>query len=251
VAGTVRVGTSGWSYRHWRGSVYPPDLSPRAWLRHYATLFDTVEVNATFYRLPRRETVASWAEETPLGFLFAVKGSRYLTHVKRLRDPGGGIERLFAVLEPLEQAGKLGPLLWQLPESFRRRDERLAAFLDALPPGRHAVELRHPSWFCADVYALLRERGAALVIADHPQRPYQARELTASWTYLRFHHGDRADSDYSDAALAAWASWIDSCRAQADVYAYFNNDWAIGLSPESAQRYVGFAARVGRRTIGL
>ncbi len=243
------MGTSGWSYRHWRGTVYPPGLPARAWLGHYATLFDTVEVNATFYRLPSRETVAAWAGQTPAGFLFAVKGSRYLTHVKRLRDPSAGIERFFSVLRPLEQAGKLGPLLWQLPESFRRADERLAAFLDALPPGRHAVELRHESWFCPDLYALLRERGAALVIGDHPHRGFQARELTAEWTYIRFHCGDLADSGYSEEALQTWGAWIEAARERADVYAYFNNDWAIGRSAESAQRYVAFARRLGRRTI--
>jgi len=246
----VRAGTSGWDYRHWRGTVYPPGLPARRRLQHYATLFDTVEVNATFYRLPRPEAVAAWAAETPPRFLFAVKGSRYLTHVKRLRDPAGGVERFFAALEPLEQAGKLGPVLWQLPESFRRDDERLAAFLDALPPGRHCVELRHPSWFAADLYSLLRERGAALVIADHPQRPFQARELTAGWTYLRFHHGDLAGGDYSDAALAGWEERIVSWARTADVYVYFNNDWAIGRSAESAARYVRFARAVGTRTMG-
>ncbi len=245
----VRVGTSGWSYRHWLGSLYPEGLPAQRWLEHYATLFDTVEVNATFYRLPDRATVAAWAERTPPGFVFAVKGSRYLTHVRRLRDPREGIERLLAVVEPVQEAGKLGPFLWQLPQGFVRDEERLAAFLDALPPGRHCLEFRHPSWFCPDVYALLRERGVALVIGDHPQRPFQARELTADWTYLRFHHGDLPDSGYSDRALEAWAEWIDRCRQEADVYAYFNNDWAIGLSPESARTYVDFARRFRTRTI--
>jgi len=245
----TRIGTSGWSYRHWLGSIYPQGLPSERWLEHYATLFDTVEVNATFYRLPSRETVANWAERTPPGFLFAVKGSRYVTHVKRLRDPQGGIERLLAVIEPVEEAGKLGPLLWQLPQSFPRDEERLASFLDLLPSGRHCVELRHPSWFCPDVYALLRERGVALVIGDHPDRPFQARELTTDWTYLRFHHGDLPDSDYSDDSLRAWAEWIDRARRQVDVYGYFNNDWAIGLSPENAGKYVAFARRFRTRTI--
>jgi len=220
----LRVGCCGWIYAHWRGVVYPPGLPVRRWLEHYATLFDTVEVNATFYRLPTERAARGWAEQTPPGFLFAVKGSRYLTHVKRLRDTGGGVERFYAPLEPLTAAGKLGPVLWQLPESFQRDDERLASFLDALPPGLHAVELRHASWFAPEVMALLRERGAALAIGDHPRRPFQLHELTAEWTYVRFHHGRGVEGNYSRGELDEWRRRIAGWRARAAVYAYFNND---------------------------
>lgn len=238
---TVRVGTSGWNYRHWRGTVYPKELPARRWLEHYAGLFDTVEVNATFYRLPRREAVAAWAEQTPPGFLFAVKGSRYVTHVKRLREAARGVARFLEAIEPLAEAGKLGPLLWQLPPTFRRDDERLAAFLDALPTGHHGVELRHASWFTPDVYALLGERNAALVTADDPKMPFQTRTRTADWVYVRLHAGDRPGGDYSDAALRTWKRRIAASRRSGDVYAYFNNDWAVGRSAESARRYAGFA----------
>jgi uncharacterized protein YecE (DUF72 family) len=221
----VRVGCSGWNYKHWRDLVYPQGLPPRRWLEHYATLFDTVEVNATFYRLPTRKAVAGWAEQSPPGFCFAVKGSRYLTHIRRLRDAGQGVERFYAPLEPLIEAGKLGPVLWQLPGNFRRDDERLGAFLDALPAGRHTVEFRHESWFAADVYALLRERQAALTIGDHPERPFQTYELTADWAFVRFHYGRGRGGNYSRRQLEEWRDRIDGWRREADVYAYFNNDW--------------------------
>ena len=222
----VRIGCSGWSYQHWRGVVYPEGLAQRRWLEHYATLFDTVEVNATFYRLPRRDAVAAWVETVPEEFVFAVKASRYLTHVRRLHDLGRGVERFYASIEPLVASEKLGPILWQLPETFHRDEDRLAQALDRLPPGRHAFELRHPSWFEPDVYSLLREHGAALVIGDHPARPFQAHELTAAWTYVRFHHGSRGRrGNYSARELGDWAKRIRSWRFHAEVLAYFNNDW--------------------------
>ena len=223
---TVRIGCSGWVYDHWRGRVYPDGLPQRRWLEHYATLFDTVEVNATFYRLPKRDTVAAWVDGTPPGFLFAVKASRYLTHVRRLRDLGAGLERFYARLEPLVGTPKLGPVLWQLPENFHRDDERLAGALERLPPGRHCFEFRHESWFRPDVYALLREHGAALVVGDTPERPFQAHDLTAGWTFVRFHHGRRGRrGNYSDRELEEWAGRLAAWRARADVHAYFNNDW--------------------------
>src|SRR6185312_8002197 len=148
---------------------------------------------STFYRLPRRDVVAHWVEGTPDGFLFAVKASRYLTHIKRLRDLGPGLERFLERIEPLLGSPKLGPLLWQLPPTFRRDEERLADALAQLPrEPRHCVEFRHPSWFVEDTYALLRERGVALVIGDRPQiNAFQAHERTADWTYVRFHGGTR------------------------------------------------------------
>jgi uncharacterized protein YecE (DUF72 family) len=222
----VRVGCSGWNYAHWREHVYPKGAPARRWLAYYAELFDTVEVNTTFYRLPRRESVAAWVAETPPEFLFAVKASRYLTHMKRLTDPGRGVERFYERIDPLVRSPKLGPVLWQLPENFHRNDERLVSALACLPPGRHCFEFRHPSWFGEEVYALLREHGAALVIGDHPERPFQAYELTADWTFIRFHYGSRGrGGNYSERELEEWAARIQGWRESADVYAYFNNDW--------------------------
>jgi uncharacterized protein YecE (DUF72 family) len=222
----VRIGCSGWNYPHWRELVYPKGLPARRWLEHYAGLFDTVEVNATFYRLPRRESVASWVEETPHGFLFAVKASRYLTHMKRLTDMTRGLERFYERIEPLVKSPKLGPVLWQLPENFHRSDERLASALARLPSGRHCFEFRHPSWFVEDVYALLRQHRAALVIGDHPRRRFQTHELTTDWTFIRFHHGSRGrNGNYSERELEEWAARITEWRRRIEVFAYFNNDW--------------------------
>jgi uncharacterized protein YecE (DUF72 family) len=222
----VRVGCSGWNYAHWRERVYPKGLPQRRWLEHYATLFDTVEVNTTFYRLPKRSAVAGWVEQTPPSFLFTVKASRYLTHIKRLTDMESGVGRFYERIEPLVESGKLGPVLWQLPGTFRRDDERLASALEHVPPGRHCFEFRHPSWFDEDVYAVLRERGVALVIGDSPKRTFQTHELTADWTFLRFHHGHRGrGGNYSERELEDWKRRIAAWRATVDVYAYFNNDW--------------------------
>jgi uncharacterized protein YecE (DUF72 family) len=226
-AGAVRIGCSGWNYRHWRELIYPKGLPARRWLEHYATLFDTVEVNSTFYRLPKRDAVANWVRESPPGFLFAIKASRYLTHVKRLLDLEPGLTRFYERLDPLLHTEKMGPLLWQLPANFHRDDERLAGALERLPSGeRHCFEFRHESWFCDEVYALLREHGAALVIGDHPERPFQTHELTADWTFVRFHYGSRGrGGNYSETELRQWGERIARFAVRGDVYCYFNNDW--------------------------
>jgi len=222
----VWIGCSGWNYAHWRERVYPKGLPPSRWLGHYATLFNTVEVNSTFYRLPSRTAVASWVAQTPPDFVFTVKASRYLTHIKRLTDLGPGLERFHERIEPLVESPKLGPVLWQLPESFHRDDDRLAGALEALPRGRHCFEFRHPSWFVEGVYALLREHGAALVIGDHPERPFQSHELTSDWTFVRFHQGSRGRrGNYSDRELETWRRRIAGWRSRVEVFGYFNNDW--------------------------
>ena len=223
---SILVGCSGWNYADWRGPVYS-DTPSRRWLELYAERFDTVEVNSTFYRLPARNSVARWAEQVPADFCFAVKISRYLTHVRRLQAVREGAARLLEQLEPLQDAGKLGPLLWQLPETFTRDDERLSQALEALPQGlRHCIEFRHPSWFCEPVYQRLRQAGVALVIADHPRRAFQSQELTAGWTYVRFHAGRRGRrGNYSHAELESWASRLRDWSHRRSTYAYFNNDW--------------------------
>jgi uncharacterized protein YecE (DUF72 family) len=233
----VRIGCSGWNYASWRNGVfYPPRLPPKRWLEFYAERFDTVEVNATFYRLPKRSSVATWVEQTPPGFVLAVKASRYLTHIKRLTDLDQGLRRFYACIEPLVESPKLGPVLWQLPANFHRDDERLAGALAALPPGRHAWEFRHESWFVPEVYELLRAHGAALVIGDTPERPFQTHELTADWTFVRFHYGRRGrGGNYSETELAEWAERIAGWHERAEVFAYFNNDWE-GYAPRNALR---------------
>jgi uncharacterized protein YecE (DUF72 family) len=225
--GQLRIGCSGWNYDHWRNGVfYPPRYPPREWLEYYARYFDTVEVNATFYRLPRREVVANWVKVSPPGFLFAVKMSRYITHIKRLLDLGSGVRTFYDRIEPLVRSPKLGPVLWQLPGNFRRDDERLANALASLPTGRHCFEFRHESWFVPDVYELLREHGVALVIGDDPRRPFQTHELTTEWIFIRFHSGSRGlRGNYSRSELEEWAERIETWRRDHDVYAYFNNDW--------------------------
>jgi len=217
----ARIGTSGYQYDHWRGTFYPRDLPKRRWFEHYAQHFDTVEINNTFYHLPAASTFDAWREAAPRDFLYALKFSRYATHLKRLKDPQEPIERFVGLAKRLGIC--LGPILVQLPPGFAVDEVRLAGFLDAAPRDRRwAVEFRHESWLCEDVYAILERQGVALcvhdMLLDHPRR------ITAPWTYLRF-HGDRYAGSYSSQFLSALARRMQELLAQGiDVYAYFNND---------------------------
>jgi uncharacterized protein YecE (DUF72 family) len=232
--GRAHVGCSGWNYADWREQVYPRGLPARRWLERYSELFDTVEVNTTFYRLIKREAVEQWVRQTPEAFLFAVKASRYLTHVKRLTAIADGTRRFFERIEPLAEAGRLGPVLWQLPENFHRDDARLAGALAQLPPGRHAFEFRHPSWFTAEVYALLREHDVALVLGDHPDRPFQSEEATTAWRYVRLHYGARGRrGNYSERELDTWAARLHRWRSEGELFVYLNNDWEA-FAPRNA-----------------
>ncbi|MGZ6644959.1 MAG: DUF72 domain-containing protein [Solirubrobacteraceae bacterium] len=238
----IRIGCSGWNYADWRGVLYPPGCPQRSWLRRYAEVFDTVEINNTFYRLPTVDAVRGWVEQSPPDFVFAVKSSRYLTHVKRLTDMDRGVARLLERLEPLAASPKMGPMLWQLPGNFRRDDERLAFALEHLPPGRHAFEFRHESWFADDVLAALRGHAVALVIGDHPERPWQRHELTADFTFVRLHYGHRGRrGNYSATELDEWAREIKRLARRAEVFAYFNNDWE-GFAVRNA---LGMRERLG------
>ena len=161
----VRVGCSGWQYDSWRGRLYPDGLAKGRWLERYSQVFDTVEVNSTFYRLASSDAVARWVEQTPPDFVFAAKASRYMTHIKRLQNLAEGIGRYYEAIQPLVDSGKLGPIVWQFPANFRRDDDRLGRALPLLPPGRHCFEFRHESWFVEPVYKQLRAHGAALVLS--------------------------------------------------------------------------------------
>jgi uncharacterized protein YecE (DUF72 family) len=205
VAGAIRIGCSGWVYPHWRGILYPEGLAQRNWLARYAEVFDTVEVNSTFYRLASPPAVERWVQATPPGFRFTVKASRYLTHITHLQHFERGLRRFYAGIQPLVESGKLDTVLWQLPPTQKRDDEMLREALEGLPTGRHAFEFRHESWFSDDVYELLREHGAALVLTG------ERDVFTAPWTYVRFHHGTRGRrGNYSEGELREWGARIGS-----------------------------------------
>ena len=221
---TIRIGTSGWYYRHWLGPYYPVQLRPSAMLRFYAAHFDTVELNNSFYHLPSASAVAGWRDETPDGFLFAVKASRYLTHIKRLKESDEGLRRFLSVMAPLGE--KLGPILFQLPPRWACDRERLAGFLEALPRDHRCVfEFRDQSWHVPLVFQLLERHGMAYCLydrADFRTTPV----ITADFTYIRFHGpGSRHDGDYPRETLETWANWITGWAGHiSDVYVYFNND---------------------------
>jgi uncharacterized protein YecE (DUF72 family) len=239
----AHVGCSGWNYDSWRGGIYPAGLPSRRWLERYAELFDTVEVNATFYRLLKRETAARWLTQTPRDFVFTVKASRYLTHITHLQHFERGLRRFYAGIQPLVESGKLDTVLWQLPPTQKRDDEMLREALEGLPTGRHAFEFRHESWFADEVLALLRAHDVALVIGDHPSRPWQPVELTASFSLVRLHYGARGRrGNYSDRELEEWAARIRRLGADADVLVYFNNDWE-GFAIHNARRMQDLLAR--------
>jgi uncharacterized protein YecE (DUF72 family) len=231
--GTARIGCSGWQYRHWRGNFYPPAVPQKRWFEHYATIFDTVEINNSFYRLPEASTFADWAARAPASFLFAVKASRFLTHMKKLKDPEEPVERFFSRARSLRR--HLGPVLYQLPPGWKLDRARLEHFLQILPRGvRHVLEFREPSWYTDDVYALLERHRVSLCIHDMPGSA-TGRLRVGPAVYVRFHGASgRYDGSYPDARLEEWAAWLDDqLNAGADVYAYFNNDVG-GHAPRNA-----------------
>lgn len=217
------VGTSGWSYDGWRGRFYPRDLRKRDWLGHYAQSFRTVELNASFYHLPKDTVVGDWAAHTPADFLFAVKAWRAITHYRRLADCADHLKVFYERIAPL--GPKAGPVLFQLPPRFGVDLPRLRDFLALLPAGRrHAFEFRDPSWHDEAVYALLAERNAAF--CPFEMGPSQApRVATADFVYVRLHgHRRRYRGDYSHAALRDWADWLHGQKeAGRDVHVYFDN----------------------------
>jgi uncharacterized protein YecE (DUF72 family) len=238
------VGTSGWQYRDWRDSFYPRAVAQPEWLRHYAARFATVELNNPFYRLPERSTFERWRETTPGDFVFAVKMSRYLTHVRRLRDPEEPVRRFFERAQGL--GGRLGPVLLQLPPTLEVDLGRLADTLDRFPAGvRVAVEPRDDSWFGDGLRSLLEERGAALCLADSPRRDTPVWR-TAGWGFVRFHEGRATPRPcYGERALATWTERIASLwDVRADVFCYFNND-ARACAVRDAVTFARLARRAG------
>ena len=223
----LRVGCSGWSYRDWRGVVYPSDLPQRRWLEYYQQLFDTVELNSTFYRLPTPEAVERWAAAARPGFLYALKLGAFGTHRKKLADAATWLPNHLD--RACRLGAHLGPTLIQLPPQWKRNVARLDEFLELVPSTiRWAVELRDPSWLHDDVFEVLRRHDVALCIHDLlPQHPFQ---LTTHWTYVRFHGPDAINhpyhGSYGETRLTSWADKLKPVLDRGcDVYAYFNNDW--------------------------
>jgi uncharacterized protein YecE (DUF72 family) len=226
----IHVGTSGWQYRDWKGSFYPKDLPQREWLAFYASRFSTVEVNNSFYRLPEAETFERWCRETPDGFVMAVKASRFITHLKRLRDPHDPVELLWERARWL--GPRLGPVLFQLPPRFPADHDRLAAILSILPSGmRPAFEFRDPSWHTPAVFEMLDRAGAALVWADRPRARIDL-PVTGGRAYVRFHQGRSDAPGYTTQKLRRWADRIAELGVT-EGWIYFNNDEG-GAAPKDA-----------------
>jgi uncharacterized protein YecE (DUF72 family) len=243
----VMAGTSGWQYRDWRDAFYPPDVPQRRWLEYYGSQFATVENNGTFYRLPPRETFAGWRERVPGDFVMTVKASRYLTHVRRLRDPAGPARRLLDAAAGL--GDRLGPVLLQLPPDLRAAPDLLAECLRQFgPPVRVAVEPRHESWWTDEVRDVLAAANAALCWADRGGSAVTPLWRPADWGYLRLHEGDGAPwPRYREATLGAWAERITATwPADGDVYVYFNNDQNAAAPRDAARLAAVVADRGGR-----
>jgi uncharacterized protein YecE (DUF72 family) len=224
MAAKCYVGCSGWHYEHWRGLYYPQELPRPRWLSFYSHQFDTVELNNSFYRMPSEKAFTAWRESTPEGFVFAVKVSRFVTHIKRLKNLGTGVDDFVSRAGFLKE--KLGPLLYQLPPSMKRNDELLQSFLSSLPPRyRHVIEFRHESWIDDAVFSILRRHSVGLCVFDMPglSCPLAA---TSDFAYVRFHGNEGLySSRYSAEELSRWVQRI--ARLGQDVratYIYFNND---------------------------
>lgn len=232
--GRIAVGTSGWSYDDWVGRFYPAEVPRSRWFEHYLTRFPTVEINATFYRLPSEAAVRRWHDAAPDRFRFAIKGSRFITHVRRLRDCRAEVDRFTERAMGLKAF--LGPVLWQLPPALEPDVDALDRFTSLLPGGvRHAIEFRHPSWLVDEAFDVLRAHGIAHVSVSSSRMPRDLT-VTAGFVYVRLHglEGGYAH-DYSRAELRPWAEFLREVNDRGlDGYAYFNND-AAARAPENAR----------------
>ncbi|MHA6250243.1 DUF72 domain-containing protein [Pontibacter sp. CAU 1760] len=243
---SIYIGTSGWHYKHWVGAFYPHGMKPKDFTGHYQQFFSTVEINNSFYKLPSAQTFANWRTAVPPDFLFSVKGSRFITHMKKLKDPQQSIARFFENVNSLEE--KLGPILFQLPPFWHMNEERLGSFLAALPKGyRYAFEFRHHSWYSPGVLELLRQHQAAFCIYELEWH-LSPMEVTADFVYVRLHgpEGKYAGS-YPEDTLSWWANncleWQHQGR---DVYLYFDND-QYGYAAFNAQRLQDLVRERGGR----
>ena len=220
----IRIGTSGWHYDHWKELFYPPDLPKNKWFEHYAQHFDTVEINNTFYHLPKEVSLQRWHKQAPKNFLYAVKANRYITHIKRLKDTSEEVKRFFDRIGLLKS--RLGPVLYQLPPSLYQDLDLLESFIRLLPEKRIAVfEFRHNSWFSEDTFKLLNKFGAGFCVHDLSGKE-TPRIVTADIIYVRFHGPTgKYEGDYSKSMLQSWARWLKEHTKEAhSIYAYFNND---------------------------
>jgi uncharacterized protein YecE (DUF72 family) len=228
MAGEVRVGTSGWQYDDWRGGVvYPEGIGPARWLAHYVTLFPTVEVNSTFYRLAKQPAVQRWRDTAPPGFEFVLKGSQFITHRLKLKDAAAAVGRFFEPVSPV--LDRTAAILWQLPPNFKRNLDRLDSFLAALPAGpRYAVEFRDDDWFHGDVYEVLDRHGTAHVWLSSSLTERHASVRTGDHVYVRFHglSEEPYRYDYSRAELEPWAQRLREVAADGTpAWVFFNNDY--------------------------
>ena len=233
-----RVGCSGWQYKHWRGDFYPADVPQSRWLEYYSRFFDTVEINNSFYRLPEASTFANWASRVPMRTVFAVKASRFLTHMKKLKDPEEPIERLFSRMRALGR--HLGPVLYQLPPGWKADVPRLEHFLSSLPrDATHVLEFREPSWYSEEIYDLMQRHGVSLCVHDM-RGSATGRLRVGPIVYARFHGpSGRYQGGYPTERLQSWAEWLNGEIAKGtDVYAYFNNDVG-GHAPRDARTLRG------------
>jgi uncharacterized protein YecE (DUF72 family) len=224
MSGQIRIGCSGWNYRHWRETFYPKGMPQRLWFDHYSATFDTVEINNSFYRLPKAETFDKWREQAPPGFCYAVKANRFITQAKKLKDCAEPMQRM---LEPFRHLGdRLGPILYQLPPSLRLNLDRLREFLDLVPGDlTHVFEFRHKSWYTEEMLALLDARGVSFCAHDM-QGSASPRRAAGPIAYVRFHGtAGKYWGRYPDETLLGWTDWIaDQARGGRDVWCYFNND---------------------------
>ncbi|MFH1366728.1 MAG: DUF72 domain-containing protein [Patescibacteria group bacterium] len=231
----IYIGTSGWQYKHWYEVFYPEDVKSDGLLQYYSQHFKSVELNASFYHLPKPEVFQGWYKKTPNDFLFSVKASRYITHIKKLRDFEEGGTRFIEAAKELKE--KLGPILFQLPPFLKANKEVLETAIKILPKDyKYAFEFRHGSWFTPEIYDILKKHNVALVMADSPNFPLK-KEITADFIYLRF-HGSKSlyGSKYTEEELNSWAKDIMAWQKQGmDIYAYFNND-AEGYAVENAKQ---------------
>ena len=217
----IRIGTSGYQYKHWKGDFYPKELAVSEWFTYYIKYFDTVEINNTFYKMADADTFASWRDAAPKNFIYAIKYSRFGTHLKKLKDPEGHVNYFLDRVSHLEET--LGPVLVQLPPNWKRNMERLEKFLEVTPPDLDwAVEIRDPDWLSEELYELLDRKNAPLVI--HDMIPDHPRIITTDWIYMRF-HGQNYSGSYTNEELDRIGDDIaDHAANGRDVYVYFNND---------------------------